>query len=89
MVDNGTLILEPKVAFQYDLLLETAAVVAGVDVLYKLHDKIWIGTPVNRPGLVAFVKGLELPAPIGEIKPFSSTCRLGLGFKPLLKSTCS
>jgi hypothetical protein len=58
-VARGKLDAEVKAALNYDLLLETAAVLAGVDVRFNINDKMWLGTPVNRPGLVAFVKGIE------------------------------
>lgn len=58
-VARGQLDAEVKAALNYDLLLETAAILAGVDVRFNINDKMWVGTPVNRPGLVAFVKGLE------------------------------
>ena len=59
-VAKGKLDAEVKAALNYDLLFETAAIFAGVDVRFHLGPKMWIGTPTNRPGLVAFVKGLDL-----------------------------
>lgn len=58
-VAKGKLDAEVKAALTYDLGGETAAILAGVDVRFNLAPKMWVGTPVNRPGLVAFVKGFD------------------------------
>ncbi|MBA2540831.1 MAG: hypothetical protein H0V17_14425 [Deltaproteobacteria bacterium] len=56
---QGKLDAEAKAALAYDLGGETAAILAGVDVRFNLGPKMWLGTPINRPGLVAFVKGFD------------------------------
>lgn len=56
---KGKLDLEAKVALGYDFAGETAPLLAGVDVRYHISPKMWVGTPVNRPGLVAFLKGFD------------------------------
>jgi hypothetical protein len=68
---KGKLDLEVKAALQYDLALESAALLAGVDVRYHLGPKMWIGTPVNRPGLVAFVKPITIDIPMVGSVDFS------------------
>jgi len=56
---KGKLDAEVKVAFFDDLLLKNAAILAGADIRFHINEKMWIGTPQNRVGLFAGVKGLE------------------------------
>ncbi len=60
---KGKLDAEVKVAVGYDLLAKNAPLLAGVDVRYHLGPKMWVGTPVNRPGLVLFLKGTDITLP--------------------------
>jgi len=76
---GGKLDIEPKGALSYDLLGETAVLLAGADVRFKLNDKIWIGTPQNRPGLVVTLKGIEA-GPV-TISPIFFDLPLGVGFQ--------
>jgi len=59
---------EAKAAFQYDLLGEVGFLLAGVDVRYKLGPKMWVGTPINEPGLIITVVSPET---------------MGMSFKPM------
>jgi hypothetical protein len=81
---GGKLDLEPKGAVLYDLLGESAVLAVGADVRYKISDKLWIGTPQNRPGLVVTLKGQEIAIPmVGtiEISPIFFDLPLGIGFQ--------
>lgn len=57
---GGKLDIEPKAAFDYNLVLETAAIAVGADIRYKVTPKIFLGTPINKPGLVITVKGIDI-----------------------------
>lgn len=77
---KGKFDAEVKAAINYDLLFKTAVLFAGVDVRYHLGPKMWIGTPVNEPGLVLTVKGIDVPV-VGSIKPMFFTLPLAFAFQ--------
>ncbi|MBP6841828.1 MAG: hypothetical protein KA190_31305, partial [Kofleriaceae bacterium] len=79
VLDDGKLSVEPKVAMLYDLNSEIAVLLAGADVRYKISDKLWVGTPMNQPGLALTVKGIDIGT--GEIKPMSFIIPLAVGFQ--------
>jgi len=81
---GGKLDTEVKAALLYDLLFETAVVAAGVDVRYKITDKLFVGTPINRPGLILTVKGFEFPDGTGgttTISPIFLNIPAAVGFQ--------
>jgi hypothetical protein len=81
---GGKLDTEVKAALLYDLLFETAVIAAGVDARYKITDKLYVGTPINRPGLVVTVKGLEFPDGTGgtvTIAPIFLNIPVAVGFQ--------
>ncbi|HEY5937386.1 MAG TPA: hypothetical protein VIU61_22225 [Kofleriaceae bacterium] len=80
---GGKLDIAPKAAFQYDLLSESGVILAGADIRFKLSDKMWVGTPMNRPGLVATVVPLKIATPVGELElsPISFIIPAAFGFQ--------
>jgi hypothetical protein len=72
---GGKLDIEPKAAFDYNLLAKTAVLAVGADVRYKVMPKLYVGTPINQPGLVITVKGIDIlgttVAPIFFDLPFA------------------
>ncbi len=56
---EGKFDAEVKAGLFYDPIFKNSAVVAGVDVRYHISDKLWIGTPQNRPNLVFGLTNFE------------------------------
>jgi hypothetical protein len=77
---NGKLDLAIKAALGYDLNAETAVILAGPDVRYKLTPKMFIGTPQNTPGLVFTLKGVDVPM-VGTVAPAHFIIPFAFGFQ--------
>ncbi|MEO8700062.1 MAG: hypothetical protein ABI867_08465 [Kofleriaceae bacterium] len=80
-ITSGKLDLEAKGVLAYDARDEILVFAAGVDVRYKLSSALWLGTPVNEPGLVVTLRGAD--AGLTEIRPTFFTIPIGLGYQPL------
>jgi hypothetical protein len=78
---GGKLDVAPKAAFVYDLAGETAQILAGADVHYKLSDKLFIGTPTNVPGLAVTVKGADVMGT--SVNPITFAIPFAVGFQAM------
>lgn len=87
VVLKGKFDVEVKAALQIDLgfagvIKQPMFLLAGADVRYHLSEKMWIGTPINRPGVIfgltnAEVLGMEAP----DSKPFLINIPLAFAFQ--------
>ena len=79
---QGKFDAEVKAGLFYDPIFKNSALVAGVDVRYHVSDKLWIGTPQNRPGLVFGLTnfefgGMEIP----DTKPIRISIPAAVAFQ--------
>jgi len=80
-VAKGKLDVEIKAAFFDDLLLKNAAILAGADVRFHINEKMWIGTPVNRQGLLVGLKGPEIGGMEIDVKPIRLSIPAAFAFQ--------
>ncbi len=83
---KGKFDVEVKAALQYDLggagITPPVFLLAGADVRYHLSPKMWIGTPVNRPGIVFGLTNVKLgDMEIEDTKPFLINIPLAFAFQ--------
>ncbi|MCW5807582.1 MAG: hypothetical protein KIT31_34815 [Deltaproteobacteria bacterium] len=77
---GGKLDLAVKGAIRYDLAGETAVILAGPDVRYKISPKLFIGTPQNVPGLTITLKGVK-DVMGNSTNPIAFTIPFAVGFQ--------
>ncbi len=85
-VAKGQLDVEIKAAIQYDLgglgFTPPIFLLAGADVRFHLTPKMWIGTPINRPGIVFGITNAKLgDMEIPDSKPFLINIPLAFAFQ--------
>ena len=79
---RGKFDAEVKAGLFYDPIFKNSALVAGVDAHYHISDKLWIGTPQNRPGLIFGLTNFEFGGmEIEDSKPIRISIPAAVAFQ--------